>query len=512
MDFAPLKGAMACVVDYGEVQGLVRYGHAHMTEACFYLVKIRSAPAARAWLAHAPIMSAMELDHPPQTALQIAFTCPGLDALGVPPKVILGFSLEFRSGMAADQNRSTRLGDVDANSPSCWKWGTGAKLPHAVVMLYAEPSLLSQWKHTVKGDLWKEAFEEIDCLPTADLGGREPFGFVDGISQPEIDWDQLRKVSVNCYERTFGNIVSLGEFILGYPNEYGRYTDRPLLDTGDRGSSELLPANDDPSKRDFGRNGTYLVMRELEQDVRGFWQFLDRVVKADAQKRSMLAGLMVGRALEDGSPLAPLSPELIAGIGQQSNDRELNRFTYDLDSAGIRCPFGAHIRRANPRNADIQGAPRGLLATLLRTLGFGGKNIRYDLIASTRFHRILRRGREYGPKLTPDEALAPPQPNESNRGLQFIAINANIQRQFEFVQNAWLMRTKFDGLTEESDPLLGNRTPIAGCPLTNTFSIPQSGTIRRRITGVPRFVTVQGGSYFFMPGLSALRYLTKIGS
>jgi deferrochelatase/peroxidase EfeB len=270
-------------------------------------------------------------------------------------------------------------------------------------------------------------------------------------------------------------------------------------------------AEDQPGKRDLGRNGTYLVMRQLTQDVRGFWRFLDKATNSNPEERHRLGSYMVGRALADGSPLVPLSHEAIADIGQVRAGTAENRFTYDLDVQGTRCPYGAHIRRANPRNADIPGAPKGLISTLIRTLGFGNKNIRDDLIASARFHRILRRGREYGPKLTPEEALQPAPPDDGERGLHFLAINSNIQRQFEFVQNAWLMRTKFDGLTEESDPLLGNRAPLAGCPFTNTFSITQSGVVRQRIMNVPQFIAVQGGAYFFLPGMRALRYLSRVG-
>ena len=97
------------------------------------------------------------------------------------------------------------------------------------------------------------------------------------------------------------------------------------------------------------------------------------------------------------------------------------------------------------------------------------------------------------------------------RGLNFIALAANISRQFEFMQNAWIMGTKFNGLTEESDPLLGNREPMAGCPITNTFSVPQQHGVRRRITGMPQFVTVRGGAYFFLPSIRALRYLASLG-
>ena len=88
---------------------------------------------------------------------------------------------------------------------------------------------------------------------------------------------------------------------------------------------------------------------------------------------------------------------------------------------------------------------------------------------------------------------------------------ANILRQFEFVQNAWVTNPKFNALSEESDPLLGNREAIPGCSVTNIFCLPQESGVRIRITDLPQFVTVRGGAYFFMPGLSALRYLAAIG-
>jgi len=502
---------MASSVDYDDVQGLVRFGYPRMTEACYFLVKIKNASATRDWIASAPITSAVKLEQPPKTALQIAFTREGVEALGVPQNIVNGFSAEFISGMAADENRSRRLGDIDANSPTNWQWGTNGNVPHAVVMLFAEPGFFDEWKRSITDQSWQAAFEEMYCLPTSDIGGREPFGFVDGISQPEIDWEQARKVPINGHEREYSNLVSLGEFLLGYPNEYGRYTDRPLLDPVDRGSSELSFAEDQAGMKDLGRNGTYLVMRQLSQDVRGFWQFLDKATNSNSEERYRLGSYMVGRTIADGLPLVPLSSRAITGIGKERDGRTKNMFTFDSDVEGAQCPYGAHIRRANPRNADIHGAPKGLISTFIRILGFGNKNVRDDLIASTRFHRLLRRGREYGPKLTPEEALQPAPDNDVDRGLHFFAINSNIQRQFEFVQNAWLMGTKFDGLTEESDPLIGNRSPIAGCARTNTFSIPRRGRVRRRIMDVPQFITVRGGAYFFLPGISALRYLSKLG-
>jgi deferrochelatase/peroxidase EfeB len=252
-------------------------------------------------------------------------------------------------------------------------------------------------------------------------------------------------------------------------------------------------------------------MRQLAQNVRDFWQALDRATNSNADERWKLGSYMVGRRLADGAPLVPLSRHPIAGIDEAGDGLKKNLFTYDSDVDGTRCPFGAHIRRANPRNADIPGGSKGLISTVVRTLGFGKKNIRDDLIAPTRFHRLLRRGREYGPNLYPENALESAPPGDPERGLHFLAINANIQRQFEFVQSAWIMRTKFDGLTEESDPLLGNRLPVSGCPFTDTFSIPLSSGIRRRIMGLPQFITVRGGGYFFLPSMSALRYLSRLG-
>jgi deferrochelatase/peroxidase EfeB len=142
-------------------------------------------------------------------------------------------------------------------------------------------------------------------------------------------------------------------------------------------------------------------------------------------------------------------------------------------------------------------------------LGFGRKGFYDDLTSSVRFHRILRRGREYGSELLPEDAVQQAQSNDSRRGLHFICLNANISRQFEFLQSAWIANTKFSGTTGESDPLLGNRKSIPGCPVTGNFTIPGDGTLRRRVHDLPQFVTVRGGAYFFLPSLRALRYLAR---
>lgn len=326
------------------------------------------------------------------------------------------------------------------------------------------------------------------------------------MSQPSIDWPRERSVSGDRV--TYENIVSLGEFLLGYPNEYGKYTERPLLDASAE-AEDLLPAEDQPAKRDLARNGSYVVIRQLEQDVAGFWQFVARESGDDAARADALAASLVGRT-RAGAPLVP-SALAIAGIGNTPEAIAANGFTFDGDAAGVRCPFGAHIRRANPRNADLPSPPRNALEHLIATVGLGPHAPGDDLISSVRFHRILRRGREYGPPLTP-EAARLPQTERPERGLHFVCINANISRQFEFLQTAWLMGTKFDGLSGESDPLLGNREPVPGCGPADGFTIPRENAAPQHLDAMPQFITVRGGAYFFLPSLRALKYIARAGA
>jgi Dyp-type peroxidase family len=493
-------------IDYGDVQGLVRFGYKLMNDASYVLLRIRDVAAARSWLRTAPITSAVTMDPPPSTAMQVAFTADGLKALGVSASVLAGFSCEFLAGMT-EESRSRRLGDVANNAPSQWHWGSSASMPHLVVMFFAEPGHFDPFMQSSTGKAWDEAFEVLHCLETSDLGGVEPFGFADGISQPQIDWAQERDVAGGQIYYT--NLVALGEFLLGYRNEYGKYTDRPLIDA-DTASAGLLAAEDAPEKKDVGRNGTYLVMRHLQQDVRSFWQFVSQQVGGNAAEIDKLAAAFVGRK-RAGDPLVPIQELAIPGIGSQPDQIRQNQFTFDQDPTGSGCPFGAHVRRANPRNTDYPGHPTGL-ARLVATLGLGPKGFRDDLMSSVRFHRILRRGREYGPGLSPSDAVAPAPPDDPERGLRFICLNANISRQFEFLQNAWLMNTKFSGLTEESDPLLGNRQVIPGCPVTDHFTKQEGDGLRRRVSGLPQFVTVRGGAYFFLPSLRALGYFAGAGN
>jgi Dyp-type peroxidase family len=314
-------------------------------------------------------------------------------------------------------------------------------------------------------------------LETGSFGGYEPFGFRDGISQPVLEG--LSKAAGAA------ETIRFGEFVLGYPNEYGLLTDRPLVERS-ADPRALLPTDPGGSGRaDLGMNGTYLVLRQLEQDVPGFWRFVDRAARdgassADPARRAWLAAKLVGR-WPGGAPLV-LAPDADDPALATAND-----FTYYApDVRGARCPIGAHIRRANPRDS-LDPKPGSA-----------------DSLAINHRHRLLRRGRAYGTPITVEEALAGGAAAAAPRGLHFACLNASIARQFEFVQSTWVANPKFAGLYDDADPLLGGAGPYG-----RTFTAPTDG-VRRRLTGLPQFVSVRGGAYLFMPGIAAVRWLAVL--
>ena len=162
-----------------------------------------------------------------------------------------------------------------------------------------------------------------------------------------------------------------------------------------------------------------------------------------------------------------------------------NDFRYHAeDPQGCAARSASHVRRTNPR--DSLDPDPGSSAS----------------VAVGKHHRLLRRGRAYGPPLSIDHALRAGGDGRAPRGLHFICLNANISRQFEFIQQTWVNSPKFAGLYDDPDPLLAP---------SGSFSIP-AAPVRRRLTGVPRFVTVRGGAYFMLPGLRAVRYLAGLGA
>jgi deferrochelatase/peroxidase EfeB len=532
-------------VDRSDVQAIAWTAFGSLKGASYLLLRVIEPHAARQWLRGlAPAnLHDLSVDNVTKNVegvkknggetYQVAFTAAGLLALGIDETIVKRFSPEFVEGLASNENRSRRLGDTGANAPTNWSWGVGDKEPHVLLILLSSDA---QRNETFAAKMLEQAeasgLSKIDILPTSDMGDVEPFGFSDGISQPKFDWDRPRTPGMTA-DRDYTNLLALGELLLGYRNEYGLLTERPLLDAGEKNADMLPIASHPPDSRDLGLNGSYLVYRQLAQDVRGLWRWVAGEAVRVGVTMEDLAESMVGRRLS-GAPLGALTVgRSIPGV--ESRDSGLNGFLYDTDPDGLSCPIGAHIRRANPRTGDAPSGRQGPLDNLLimlgltvrRTHGATSSTLPWprnttvwpflrsedDAIASTRFHRILRRGREYGQQIGRNSALDPATP-DPQAGIHFLCLNANIARQFEFVQGAWIASAKFAALTGEQDPLLGNREPFPKAPIatpqpTDGFSRPGAPPQYRHTIGLPQFVNVRGGAYFFLPGLTALKWIAS---
>jgi len=460
-------------LELDDMQGLILRGYGGLPVACFLLYGIERPDAARSFLAAVAGRLTPASARPTGTALHLALTVPGLRKLGLPESAAGSFPLQVREGMVT-HHRSRILGDVDESAPEHWAFGgPGTPAVHLMLLAYAaDAEQLAALVDGLSGEAEAGGLVPVGRLDTTDIGRAEHFGFHDGISQPLLE---------GIHGAAHGDeTLRAGELVLGYPDEYGLYAARPLVAAEDDPAA-ALPADPEGSPRhDLGRNGSYLVLRQLEQDVRGFWRFADAAARdgaeaADPDARVRLASKLVGR-WPGGAPLA-LSPD-----HDDPALKDENGFHYHAqDPYGQRCPVAAHVRRTNPRDSldPDPGSARS--------------------IAVGNHHRILRRGRSYGPRLSVEQALAD-DGDDLPRGLYFMCLNTNLPRQFEFVQQTWARSPKFAGLYDQPDPIL------AGGP----FSIP-TATIRRRLAEVPRFVTVRGGAYFFLPGIRAVRYLAGSG-
>lgn len=449
-------------LDVADVQGLVVRGYGRLPHAAFLLCRVHDAAGARTFLrAHVDDV-ATGLGHDERWALQIAFTAPGLVALGLPDDVVEGgFAAPFVEGMVTPHRRRL-LGDVGPADPATWNWGGPDTPVHLLLLVYAATAEVLDEQRTALLATAGDALDVVADLSTDELGEREPFGFVDGLSQPRL--------AGLPSGRAGGRTVATGEFVLGYPNGYGQLAPRPLLDP-DTDPDRVLPRDPGGSgAADLGCGGSYLVARQLRQDVDGFTSFLrDRTRGTDGaddgQAQERLAAKIVGR-WRSGAPLV-LAPDA-DDPGTKYAD-----FGYHAeDPRGLACPLGAHVRRANPRDAlpPKPGSERSLRLT--------------DQ------HRLLRRARSYT--------------MDGERGLHFLCLVGDLSRQYEFVQHSWINDPVFDGLHDDGDPLVAPRGPRGG-----TF-VEQAVPVRRRYRDLPEFVRVRGGAYFFLPGVSALRYLAQL--
>lgn len=453
------------------VQGLVVSPFAHLaaTEALF----LRADQAGGAWLRAlrevAPVTDAAGRD--PEASTAIAFTWPGLRALGLDPEALTPESLSrpFIEGMH-QEDRRRRLGDVDGVTvvPGGPRWSAGADPVHALLLLYAvDNAALDARLALVEPVLARAAVRTVHRLRLSlgrDADGRirEHFGFADGFSQPVPHGEAIVPPGGASGAPDPWHGVPAGEILLGHQNAHGEDAPGPVVRVGRAATDRLF---------DLGRNGSYLVVRELRQDVAAFWRSMDEAAAAIGEDADWLAARVIGRE-RDGDLLTPNGP-LLAKDGQPDNACGF----LAGDPRGLGCPLGSHIRRANPRDGLAPDEASGP-----------------GLLQAANNHRILRRGRKFGPRLADLR-----QDDGAERGLLFMCLNTDIARQFEFIQQTWLLNRGFATLHGETDPLLGPR---------GRFTLPDH-PIRRRVQ-VETFVQMAGGAYFFLPSLPALDFLANL--
>jgi Dyp-type peroxidase family len=380
--------------------------------------------------------------------IAVAITYAGLVALGVPQDSLQSFPEAFRVGMAA---RADMLLDSGDNDPEHWEPQFGNDLIHIGVSVFSDSQ--ETWHRTM--DLARQHYEGrpgLTVLSTEDFGAQpgdlNPLGYKDSIGQPAIEGSGVEPLPGQ------GPAIKAGEFILGYPGEAG----------------VPLPA---PQPDVLGRNGTYVGLRKYQSRVGTFNRFLQEHAETE-RERELLAAKLVGR-WRSGAPLtlAPDRDDPALGADPMRN----NDFTYAADPDGRQVPLGSHMRRMNPRDTKMA------------------------LLADVNIHRIIRRSTTFGAPYDPN-ALSP-QDDETPRGLHFIFISAKAMATMEFLQQEWINNGNFMSLGDERDPNVGLQEEGA------TFTIPKE-PVRRRIHGIDTFNVLRGGEYFFIPSLSALRWLGNL--
>ena len=460
----------------------------------------------------------------PRLALNLGFSYAGLDALDLPTRTLRLLPDEFIDGMRC---RSRILGDVEGSDPATWDqaWRSDKSLAHIWVSLnsgaqpdgtawpdYQETTdwLIKAAAETggvqvLKGhgkdgkQAWQDSEVLTEALPDGRkvLSAREHFGFVDGISDPVFK-GQYEMLEEQLFKRGGGKLnkglkglpdgweaLDTGEFILGH------------VDEGQEIAAATQPAG-------FMRNGTFMVWRKLQENVEAFEAYIedqadlwmrvtgetDRTAARETLKAKMVGRwssgipLMVAPTWADQQRVAAKYADALeilrrrpATLLEKARVAEyelmLTNFRYGDDLHGARCPFGSHIRRANPRDMldPVLSAHKGSTTLVNR-------------------RRILRRGLPY---LDPT----------GEKGVIFMAGCASIFRQFEFVQQQWMSYGLDFEAGNDTCPLVGARTQ------SEKYVIPAGPANATPFiaANLPEFVTTRGGEYFFLPSLSAIRMI-----
>lgn len=374
-------------------------------------------------------------------ATNIGVTAAGLRLAGITQREHDALPSTFTRGM---RSAAAYLGDVGPSSPAHWDEPFGGSFPtpvHVVVFAWdgADPS--AWWAGLGNGDLavhppWRGRRDATGDT----VDDREPFGFRDNVTDPVIEGSGKPFTAGNGVwdtKREMWRPVRAGEALLGYVDENGAVSGHP-------------------DAAQIEHNGSYVVVRKLEQDVAGFHESCRQQGAAVGLSADELAARLVGRH-QNGT--------VVGGHGGPGG----NDFHYgSAPELGVDVAPSAHIRRANPRSG-LFGAP--------------------EMVAR---HLLFRRGIPYS--------------EPSGPGLLFLACCADLHRQFEFVQQHWLQDGNRFQLGRETDPLVGQRGD--GGPVSIDID-RRNGSDGRRCVTLPSFVTTKGGEYLLLPSRRALRLLAS---
>lgn len=495
-----------------DIQGYIIRGYSHMMYSRFVYLQVTDRIAAKKWLSKSwlDMTTAVHIHDKSKisgTHLNVAFTHHGLKELGLYQENLDAFSREFRQGMVSP-HRSRLLGDSDSSAPESWEWGnisddskdsldSGKNNEarhlnnpiHLCLMIFGNDKgsfdnlekdkvVCLNYYEELKAEFAENGLKELFSIDgQTQPDNKEHFGFRDGISQPIIEGSG--RVGPK------DDVVKAGEFLFGYENEFGVYPDTPLV-VKEQGNMNLLaPDAGGSGLKDLGRNGSFLVMRQLEQHVDKFWTYLNEKTKNPDGTYNEMESLKLGAKImgrwQSGAPIT-LFPDKDPGVISDINDFGYSKF----DPDGLKCPFGSHLRRSNPRDSvDDHGVKESLKLS--------------------KQHRIIRRARLYGEIFEGSPKNKTPN---GEVGLLFACFNADISRQYEFLQYTWGKLPKVKELYNDPDPIIGvKEKPEQG--EEQNFTI-QDLPVNRTIHDLPRVITVKGGAYFFFPSISTLRYLATI--
>jgi Dyp-type peroxidase family len=431
----------------------------------------------------------------PAPGLNVAFTHQGLQVLGAQ----LDGAPEFAGGMAGSQ---TKLADP---APASWKVLGPNQPVHGVFLVTGSTAaevddVVMRRLAPAAANGWSEAVTQTGTVRPHPVEGHEHFGFADGVSQPAV---RGRVAAGQALDPTVGpdpdqaepgrDLLWPGEFLFGYPSQVGQFPPNEDPDMTKPGAPQ------EPDT-DFTRNGAFLVFRRLEQKVPEFTLSVKKAASdlvaastdpsAGEPSADLLGAQLVGR-WRSGAPLinAPHADDLSVAEGTPG----ALAFEFDGDRQGLVCPWAAHVRKTYPRD-DVR-----------HNVG----PTRDDVEAAEAFtqtHRMMRRGIAFGPEVTAEEALCGATSEE--RGLLFACYVTSIEDQFEFVQDAWVNSDDFVQPGSGIDAIIGqSATPgplpfLGGMPFTGTP--PAKPQLE-----LDRFVTMQGGEYFFAPSIPTIRDLGK---